>query len=102
VGLRDDPLVIRTSGKRPGRVGRAGGCVGQELRCDPAQRARGRPGSRSPVAAYNAGNGGALQGFQTGDVDRYTTGRDYSAWVLRHRLVVQHWLDAHPTWKPSD
>jgi soluble lytic murein transglycosylase-like protein len=53
------------------------------------------------VAAYNAGIGGALQGHAIGDVDRFTTGRDYSAWVMRHRIVVQHWLDAHPAWKPE-
>ena len=53
------------------------------------------------MAAYNAGMGGALNGWRAGDVDRFTTGGDYSAWVLRHRLAVQHWLDAHPRWKPE-
>lgn len=56
---------------------------------------------RFAVAAYNAGGGGALRGFKEGDVDKYTTGGDYSGWVMRHRLIIQHWLDAHPAWKPD-
>lgn len=56
---------------------------------------------RFAVAAYNAGGGGALRGFKEGDVDKYTTGGDYSGWVMRHRLIIQHWLDAHPAWKPN-
>jgi hypothetical protein len=35
-------------------------------------------------------------------VNRWTTGRDYSAWVLRHRSLVHHWLEAHPNWKPQE
>ena len=34
-------------------------------------------------------------------VDKYTTGGDYSAWVIRHRSLVQRWLNDHPNWKPS-
>lgn len=51
------------------------------------------------VAAYNAGVGGALSGYRVGNVDKYTTGGDYSAWVLRHKPLVAHWLDAHPNWR---
>lgn len=55
------------------------------------------------VAAYNAGQGGALNGWlESHDVDKYTTGQDYSAWVMEARRTVQHWLDAHPNWKPED
>lgn len=54
---------------------------------------------RFAVAAYNAGQGGAKRGWQEGDVDRYTTGKDYSAWVLRHRTIVHRWIEAHPNWK---
>jgi hypothetical protein len=43
---------------------------------------------RYALAAYNCGAGGALRGYQEGDVDKYTTGRDYSAWVLANRTVV--------------
>jgi hypothetical protein len=53
------------------------------------------------IAAYNAGAGGAIRGYNEGDVDKYTTGGDYSAWVLYHRDVVNKWLNAHPSWKPS-
>jgi hypothetical protein len=44
------------------------------------------------VAAYNAGVGGATRGYSAGDVDRYTTGRDYSAWVIRHKVKIHRWL----------
>lgn len=37
------------------------------------------------IAAYNGGVGGATKGWHAGDVDRYTTGRDYSADVLERR-----------------
>jgi hypothetical protein len=37
---------------------------------------------RFSIAAYNAGIGGAWKGYQEGDVDKYTTGHDYSARVL--------------------
>lgn len=56
---------------------------------------------RFAVASYNGGLGGALSGYKAGDVDKYTTGGDYSAWTLRNRLPVQHWLDHNPTWKPA-
>lgn len=55
--------------------------------------------ARFAVAAHNAGVGGALSGYREGDVDQYTTGGDYSAWVLRHRTLVNRWLGAHPNWK---
>jgi hypothetical protein len=54
---------------------------------------------RFAVAAYNAGIGGALRGYQEGDVDKYTTGGDYSAWVLKVKPMVQHWIAAHPSWQ---
>jgi hypothetical protein len=56
---------------------------------------------RFAVAAYNAGFGGAMRGWREGDVDKYTTGDDYSDWTMRHRLIIQHWLDKHPSWKPK-
>lgn len=42
------------------------------------------------IAAYNAGQGGAERGFHAGDIDKYTSGADYSAWVIRHRTKVNH------------
>lgn len=56
---------------------------------------------RFAIAAYNAGPGGAMRGYREGDVDKYTTGADYSAWVLRHRTKVNNFLVDHPNWKPS-
>lgn len=55
---------------------------------------------RFGVAAYNAGLGGAVKGLGAGDVDKFTTGGDYSSWVMATRLDVQHWLDQHPNWQP--
>lgn len=54
---------------------------------------------RFSVAAYNAGVGGALAGLEHGDVDKFTTGGDYSAWVLAARSKVNAWLGEHPNWK---
>jgi hypothetical protein len=48
---------------------------------------------RFAVAAYNAGPGGALAGFHEGDVDRHTTGRDYSGDVLGRRAAIARSLD---------
>jgi hypothetical protein len=56
---------------------------------------------RFALAAYNAGLGGARKGLNAGDVDKYTTGGDYSRWVIRHRSKVHGWLHDHPNWKPS-
>lgn len=56
---------------------------------------------RFAVAAYNAGVGGALVGYRSGDVDGYTTGGDYSAWVLRHRTKINSFLNDHPNWRPG-
>jgi hypothetical protein len=56
---------------------------------------------RFAISAFNAGLGGAKRGLRDGDVDMYTTGKDYSAWVIRHRSLVQRWLNDHPNWKPS-
>ncbi len=53
---------------------------------------------RFAIAAYNAGFGGATRGWREGDVDRYTTGGDYSAWVLGHRRKVNIFLNAHENW----
>lgn len=49
-------------------------------------------------AAHNAGQGGALQGYRAGDVDKFTAGGDYSAWVLAARKVINRWLGTHPNW----
>jgi hypothetical protein len=54
------------------------------------------------IAAYNAGIGGAWAGWRDHqDPDRYTTGKDYGKWVLRHRSIVHQWLKAHPKWTPE-
>ncbi|MEJ7824928.1 MAG: hypothetical protein WKF48_05840 [Solirubrobacteraceae bacterium] len=54
---------------------------------------------RFAVAAHNAGVGGAIDGYRAGDVDKTTTGGDYSAWTLRHRAKINAWLVAHPNWR---
>jgi hypothetical protein len=41
---------------------------------------------RFALAAYNAGVGGATKGFNEGDVDKYTTGGNYSKDVLTVRF----------------
>lgn len=56
---------------------------------------------RFALAAYNAGAGGALRGYREGDVDKYTAGHDYAAWVLEHRSKVNHFLVTHPNWRPA-
>jgi hypothetical protein len=48
---------------------------------------------RFAIAAYNAGAGGALHGFRNGDVDRGTTGGDYSRDVLARKAVIARILD---------
>lgn len=50
---------------------------------------------RFAVAAYNAGPGGALSGFQAGDVDANTAHNDYSADVLERKRVVGRFLKRH-------
>lgn len=54
---------------------------------------------RYAIAAYNAGGGGAWEGYKAGNIDLKTTGGDYSAWVIEHRKMVIRWLNAHPNWK---
>ena len=51
---------------------------------------------RFAVAAYNAGAGNALKGFRAGDVDKLTTGGDYSRDVLAHRAEVKQALAEEP------
>jgi hypothetical protein len=65
---------------------------------------RGQEAVRFALAAYNAGIGGASSGYKSGDVDVFTTGSDYSAWVYRHRVLVHRWLQAHDNWlvQPSN
>lgn len=48
---------------------------------------------RFAVAAYNAGAGGALQGFREGDVDLHTTGRDYAKDVLARKAAIARILE---------
>jgi len=43
---------------------------------------------RFAVSAYNAGPGGALRGFEEGDSDLHTTGRDYGVDVLGRLAMV--------------
>jgi hypothetical protein len=50
---------------------------------------------RFALAAYNAGPGGALTGFQAGKIDAKTTGGDYSADVLERKRVVGRFLKRH-------
>lgn len=52
------------------------------------------------VAAYNAGGGGALAGYREGNVDKYTTLGNYSAWVIAHRAKINRFLNEHPSWRP--
>lgn len=54
---------------------------------------------RFAIAAYNAGLGGALNGYKQGNVDKYTTGGDYSKWVLEKVPEMRTWLNEHPNWK---
>lgn len=51
---------------------------------------------RFAVAAYNAGAGGALRGFQAGDVDRHTTGSDYARDVLGRKAAIARILEREP------
>jgi hypothetical protein len=55
--------------------------------------------ARFAVAAHNAGAGGALRGYQAGDVDRNTAGGDYSRWVMDAYRHVVAWLRRHPNWR---
>jgi hypothetical protein len=57
---------------------------------------------RFAVAAYNCGLGGAIKGQREGNVDKYTTGGDYSAWTEYHAKTIYRWLEEHPNWKDSD
>lgn len=50
------------------------------------------------VAAHNAGMGGALRGYQAGNVDQQTAGGDYSRWVMDARKKIGDWIKLHPTW----
>jgi len=70
-----------------------GRAFGISLGLSPAQAVR------FGIAAYNAGIGGARNGLKDGDVDKYTTGGDYSAWVIAGRTQVNRWLGQHPNWK---
>ncbi len=56
---------------------------------------------RFAVAAHNGGWGGAINGWEAGDLDRFTTGGDYSAWVLAHRTKVNSVLNSarYANWK---
>jgi hypothetical protein len=51
------------------------------------------------LAAFNCGFDAALQGHMAFDVDRATTGGDYSADVLLRASEVREWLGDHPNWK---
>jgi hypothetical protein len=50
---------------------------------------------RFACAAYNAGPGGALQGFRAGDVDLKTANGDYSEDVLERQDAVGRLLQRH-------
>jgi peptidoglycan hydrolase-like protein with peptidoglycan-binding domain len=48
------------------------------------------------LSAYNAGAGGALEGFRAGDSDRRTTGGDYGKAVLGRFAIYQSLLGVAP------
>lgn len=48
------------------------------------------------LSAYNAGAGGALEGFKVGDSDRRTTGGDYGKAVLGRFAIYQSLLGVAP------
>lgn len=54
---------------------------------------------RFALASYNCGLGGARAGWREGNVDKYTTGGDYSKWVLLKVPEIRDWLKAHPNWR---
>lgn len=54
---------------------------------------------RFAIAAYNCGPSNALRGYQDGNVDEFTSGGDYSQWVLYHRTLINEWLAQHPNWQ---
>lgn len=54
-----------------------------------------RDQERFAIASHNAGYGGALQGYQEGNVDLHTTGKDYSADVIRRGLWSYRYIIAH-------
>lgn len=54
---------------------------------------------RFAIVAHNAGAGGAMRGWNEGEPDKFTAGGDYSAWVLRHRDKINHFLKANPKWQ---
>jgi hypothetical protein len=47
---------------------------------------------RFALAAYNAGVSGADRGLAEGDVDKFTTHGDYSAWTVAMRTQINHVL----------
>lgn len=52
--------------------------------------------ARVMVASYNAGSGGALNGWRLhGNPDYYTTGANYAADVFQRETVVHQYLKAH-------
>lgn len=54
---------------------------------------------RFAIASHNGGIGGAMQGYQEGNVDKYTALGDYSGWVLAKVPEIRSWINAHPNWK---
>lgn len=53
---------------------------------------------RFAVAEHNAGPTGALEGWRDGNIDKNTTGGDYSAYVLGTAPLIHNWIVAHPRW----
>ena len=51
------------------------------------------------IAAHNAGFEGALKGYESGNVDKFTTLGNYSAWVLENAPAVAEWIAARPAWQ---
>lgn len=54
---------------------------------------------RFVIAAHNAGFQGALDGYNNGDVDEFTTHGDYSGWVMAEAPVIATWISVRPNWQ---
>lgn len=50
---------------------------------------------RVAISGYNAGPGGAINGWREGDSDKYTTGGDYADWVFEVRQHVRHYIHTY-------
>jgi hypothetical protein len=51
------------------------------------------------IVAHNAGQGGALNGYREGNLEKYTAGGDYLSWVMAARDKIHDWLREHDNWR---